>query len=192
VYAGEYWAVGVSTEEYDAARPGRYLRGLLHDGRGGGSRAARAFRSFVGVAPSAPPALHGAFERQVNRHIKLPPFNVSADLAPFQTVRLSAPHPLASYHKKPICFFNKASTCQGISVPTQEKLTLVLGMKVKQGKSVIWLFLKIWITISIETLVRKSITYPYMDFQKFTDINMVIHDFWTSVFNYPYKRGYPH
>jgi len=31
-----------------------------------------------------------------------------------------------------------------------------------------------------------------MDFQKSTDINMDIHDFWMSVFNYPYKRGYPH
>jgi len=31
-----------------------------------------------------------------------------------------------------------------------------------------------------------------MDFQKSTDINMDIHDFWMSVFNYPYKCGYPH
>jgi len=31
-----------------------------------------------------------------------------------------------------------------------------------------------------------------MDFQKSTDINMDIHDFLMSVFNYPYKRGYPH
>jgi len=31
-----------------------------------------------------------------------------------------------------------------------------------------------------------------MDFQKFTDINMDIHDFWTSVFNYPCKCGYPY
>jgi len=31
-----------------------------------------------------------------------------------------------------------------------------------------------------------------MDFQKSTDINMDIHGFWMSVFNYPHKRGYPH
>ena len=41
-------------------------------------------------------------------------------------------------------------------------------------------------------LVRESIANPCMDFQKSTDINMNIHDFWMSVFNYPYKRGYPH
>ena len=44
------------------------------------------------------------------------------------------------------------------------------------------------------SLVRESIANPCMDFQKSTDINirMDIHDFWMSVFNYPYKRGYPH
>jgi len=42
------------------------------------------------------------------------------------------------------------------------------------------------------TLVRVSIVYPYMDFQKSTDINMDIYDFWMSVFNYPYRFGYPH
>jgi len=41
-------------------------------------------------------------------------------------------------------------------------------------------------------LVRESIANLCMDFQKSTDINMDIHDFWMSVFNYPYKRGYPH
>jgi len=44
----------------------------------------------------------------------------------------------------------------------------------------------------LEALVRKSITYPYMDFQESTDINMDIYDFWMSVFNFPYKCGYPH
>jgi len=43
-----------------------------------------------------------------------------------------------------------------------------------------------------QSLVRESIANPYMDFQKSTDINMDIHDFWMSVFNYPYKRGFPH
>jgi len=37
----------------------------------------------------------------------------------------------------------------------------------------------------IFALVRESIEYPYMDFQKSTDINMDIHDFWMSVFKYP-------
>jgi len=42
------------------------------------------------------------------------------------------------------------------------------------------------------SLFREFMAYPYMDFQKFTDINMDIHDFWISVFNYTYESGYPH
>jgi len=38
----------------------------------------------------------------------------------------------------------------------------------------------------------RTIANLYMDFQKSTDINMDIHDFWMSVFNYPCKCGYPH
>ena len=41
-------------------------------------------------------------------------------------------------------------------------------------------------------LVRESMANPCMDFQKSMDINMDIHDFWITVFNYPYKLGYPH
>jgi len=41
---------------------------------------------------------------------------------------------------------------------------------------------------SMSSLVRESIAYPYMDFQKFADI----HDFWVSVFNDPCKCGCPH
>jgi len=52
---------------------------------------------------------------------------------------------------------------------------------------------RVWISPSGKyPLVRESIANPCMDFQKFTDINMDIHDFRMSVFNYPYKRGYPH
>jgi len=36
-------------------------------------------------------------------------------------------------------------------------------------------------------LVRESIAYPFMEFQKSTDINMDIHYFFMSVFNYPYR-----
>jgi len=43
-----------------------------------------------------------------------------------------------------------------------------------------------------DALVRESIANPYMDFQKSTNIDMDIHDFRMSVFNYAYKRGYPH
>jgi len=46
--------------------------------------------------------------------------------------------------------------------------------------------------LALRTLVRESIANPCMDLQKSTDTNMDIHDFWMSVFNYPYKHGYPH
>jgi len=39
---------------------------------------------------------------------------------------------------------------------------------------------------------RESIAYPYMDFQKSTDINRDIYDFLILAFNYTYKCGYPH
>ena len=42
--------------------------------------------------------------------------------------------------------------------------------------------------IQRETLVRESIAHPCMCFQKSSDINMDIQDFWMAVFNYPYKR----
>jgi len=42
------------------------------------------------------------------------------------------------------------------------------------------------------TLVRESIANPCMDFQISTDINMDIHVFWMSVFDYPYKRNNIH
>ena len=48
------------------------------------------------------------------------------------------------------------------------------------------------LTSSRFSLVRESTANPWMDFQKSTDVNMDIHDFWMLVFNYSYKRGYPH
>ena len=46
--------------------------------------------------------------------------------------------------------------------------------------------------VKVPDLVRESIANLCMDFQKSTDINMDIHDFWMLVFTYPYKRGYQH
>jgi len=44
-----------------------------------------------------------------------------------------------------------------------------------------------------QALVRESMAYPCMDFQKSTDINMDIHHFCMSVSNnYAYKLEYPH
>ena len=42
------------------------------------------------------------------------------------------------------------------------------------------------------SIVRESLTYPYMDFRKSTDIHMDIHAFWKSLFNYPCMSGYTH
>jgi len=58
--------------------------------------------------------------------------------------------------------------------------------------------MKIWnlgrtreIIRALITVVRESISYPYMDFQKSKDIHMDNY-YWMSVFNYPFKCGYPH
>jgi len=42
------------------------------------------------------------------------------------------------------------------------------------------------------TLVRESMAYLYMDFQKFKVIHLDINDFWMSVFNSPFKCGCAH
>jgi len=42
------------------------------------------------------------------------------------------------------------------------------------------------------SLDRESIAYPCYGFPKTTVIQIDIHDFWMSVFNSPYKCGYPH
>jgi len=41
--------------------------------------------------------------------------------------------------------------------------------------------------MTLLSLIGISIAYPYMDFQKSTDINMEIHDLWMSVFNNPHE-----
>jgi len=46
--------------------------------------------------------------------------------------------------------------------------------------------------VQLNSLVREPIANPCMDFQKSMDINMDIHDFWMTVFNYSYKLGYPY
>ena len=41
-------------------------------------------------------------------------------------------------------------------------------------------------------LVRKSIAYPYMDFRKSTVIHLDTHEFWMSLYDFPYyKCEYP-
>jgi len=70
--AGEYWVVGVDTEQYDPANPEKYLKALLRDETN--PVAQRAFRSYLGVVPS-PPVGFENFSEQVNRYMERPPFN---------------------------------------------------------------------------------------------------------------------
>ena len=70
--AGEYWVVGVDTEQYDPANPEKYLKALLRDETN--PVAQRAFRSYLGVMPS-PPVGFENFSEQVNRYMEKPPFN---------------------------------------------------------------------------------------------------------------------
>lgn len=70
--AGEYWVVGVDTEQYDPANPEKYLKALLRDETN--PVAQRAFRSYLGVVPS-PPVGFENFSEQVNRYMEKPPFN---------------------------------------------------------------------------------------------------------------------
>lgn len=69
---GEYWVVGVDIDQYDESDPGKYLRGLLQDEME--PKCLRAFRSYLGVAPS-PPTNLTYFASQVNKYMEEPPFN---------------------------------------------------------------------------------------------------------------------
>jgi len=69
---GEYWVVGVDTEQYDPANPEKYLKALLRDETN--PVAQRAFRSYLGVVPS-PPVGFENFTEQVNYYMEKPPFS---------------------------------------------------------------------------------------------------------------------
>lgn len=73
---GEYWVLGVDIEQYDEAYPEKYVRGLLRDKEihPGESHVFRAFRSFLGIVPSAPKGFRN-FSVQVNKYMEGPPFN---------------------------------------------------------------------------------------------------------------------
>ncbi|KAF6204393.1 hypothetical protein GE061_002734 [Apolygus lucorum] len=69
---GEYWVVGVDITQYDESDPSMYLRGLLQDEIE--PKCVRAFRSYLGVAPS-PPTNLSYFASQVNHYLEKAPFN---------------------------------------------------------------------------------------------------------------------
>lgn len=61
---GEYFVVGFDIEQYDAAAPDKYLRGLLQDKID--FECISAFKSYLGIVPS-PPNNFETFAQQVNR-----------------------------------------------------------------------------------------------------------------------------
>jgi hypothetical protein len=90
VCAGEYWVVGVDTDQYDAANPEKYLKALLWDETH--PLAQRAFRSYLGVVPS-PAVGFETFSEQVNRYMEQPPFsfpNPLTHVGAYKTVRVTS------------------------------------------------------------------------------------------------------
>lgn len=77
---GEYAAIGVDVEKYDAKAAVQYLTGPLRNEPT--SRALRAFRSYMAVAPSPSPS-YPAFAKEVNRRLEMPPFNFMNPLVAF-------------------------------------------------------------------------------------------------------------
>ncbi|XP_045542882.1 guanylate cyclase 32E [Papilio machaon] len=78
--SGEYAAIGVDVDKYEAGEAIRYLSGPLRNEPS--SRTLHAFRSYLAVAPSPSPS-YPAFAREVNTRLQLPPFNFTNPLLKF-------------------------------------------------------------------------------------------------------------
>ncbi|XP_077283133.1 guanylate cyclase 32E [Arctopsyche grandis] len=73
---GEYWVLGIDIEQYDELDPNKYLHGLLRDKEVNSQDdfVSRAFRSFLGIVPSASKGFTN-FSKEVNKYMEMPPFN---------------------------------------------------------------------------------------------------------------------
>ncbi|KAI1292246.1 Guanylate cyclase 32E [Halotydeus destructor] len=72
---GQYFVVGVDVEQYDAADPAKYFRGVLPVEGGKEEVAERAYQSYIGIVSSPPNGtVYETFTRQVNQYMQLPPF----------------------------------------------------------------------------------------------------------------------
>lgn len=60
---GEYFVVGIDIEQYDAAKPEKYLRGMLLEKVE--PLAVQAFQSYLGIVPTAPISFD-TFAREVS------------------------------------------------------------------------------------------------------------------------------
>jgi hypothetical protein len=100
--AGEYWVVGVDTEQYDTANPEKYLKALLRDETN--PLAQRAFRSYLGVVPS-PHVGFENFSERVNYYMERAPFcfpNPLSYLGGHKTVSVARQARMRGYW---VCFF---------------------------------------------------------------------------------------
>ncbi|KAH8318573.1 hypothetical protein KR067_011793 [Drosophila pandora] len=77
---GDYFVVGVDIEQYEPAKPEKYLRGLLLEDVD--PIAAQAFQSYLGIVPTAPVAF-ATFANEVNKYMERPPFNFPNPLGVF-------------------------------------------------------------------------------------------------------------
>ncbi|XP_017052054.1 speract receptor isoform X2 [Drosophila ficusphila] len=69
---GEYFVVGIDIEQYDPAKPEKYLRGLLLEDVE--PLAVLAFQSYLAILPTAS-ASFATFANEVNKYMERPPFN---------------------------------------------------------------------------------------------------------------------
>ncbi|XP_051862109.1 speract receptor isoform X1 [Drosophila albomicans] len=69
---GEYFVVGIDIEQYDPAKPEKYLSGMLMEKVE--PLAAQAFRSYLGIVPTAPVSF-ATFANEVNKYMEREPFN---------------------------------------------------------------------------------------------------------------------
>ncbi|XP_034480343.1 speract receptor [Drosophila innubila] len=77
---GEYFVVGIDIEQYDPAKPEKYLRGMLMEEVE--PLAAQAFQSYLGIVPTAPVSF-ATFAHEVNKYMERAPFNFPNPLGLF-------------------------------------------------------------------------------------------------------------
>ncbi|XP_015043803.2 speract receptor isoform X2 [Drosophila pseudoobscura] len=78
--AGDYFVVGIDIEQYEPAKPEKYLRGLLLEEVE--PLAVQAFQSYLGIVPTAPVSF-ATFAQEVNKYMERPPFNFPNPLGLF-------------------------------------------------------------------------------------------------------------
>ncbi|XP_068148784.1 speract receptor [Drosophila tropicalis] len=77
---GDYFVVGIDIEQYEPAKPEKYLRGLLLEKVE--PLAVQAFQSYLGIVPTAPVSF-ATFANEVNKYMERPPFNFPNPLGLF-------------------------------------------------------------------------------------------------------------